>query len=1207
MTILNLLSQNYYVGHRQFNFFDPSRNRTIQAEVYYPATSTGDNKPFASGQFPLLVFGHGFMMSWDAYQWLWDSLVARGYIMVFPRTEGGMSPSHNAFGLDLKFLNDFILSEGNNSSSFFYQHILGTSAIMGHSMGGGSSVLAAANNTNLTTLVTFAAAETNPSAITAASNVTVPTLMFYGTNDGVTPPLNHQIPIYNALSSTCKTLIGINGGGHCYFANYNFYCSFGESSTNPQPTITREQQQAIVWQLLFPYLEFILKNNLDAKQLFYQRLNTMNTITFQRNCLMNHDLALVEFVSPVNGCGLQSNQAISVKIKNNGTNTASGFYISYIFNNQSPVNELFTGIINPGEIITYTFNTTVNAGTHGQSYSFVVYTTYQNDEYNFNDTIKTNLINTSVALPLSVDFTGYNGTNLNTVFPGWKEAQGIVPSGTSSTWVSRTGLGSNNNITAKVNFYGSPIREWILGPAFICTPYTYLYFDVALTAYNSNNIYPNGMGNNDSLRIFYSTDCGNTWKRLTAYGKNSGFTNNLQTKIISLSQYAGMGIAIAFQAFRETTSANDYDLHLDNILIKNEFPYDLSVNTLLSPTIKDCYGNEPVIVQLKNTGLNTINFSENPVSIHVQVNNGLYNENITITTGTLLPGDVLNINLPSITMITQGTYNFKVQITFNPDLNLNNNILQTSITVYNPNVSILGDTLICNGNSTHLHANASAYGSVLVSSSNSTAYNIPDNIGNGILSNITLTIPSSVQASSILEVVIDSLTHPYVGDLKMELYAPNNSFITLVNRKGGNGDNFIKTVFTMNATNSIVNGIAPFTGQFTPEESFSNLTGSANGTWRLKVMDLAPGDVGTLHKWTIKILVPNAIVSYTWSSGQNTANITVSPTTTQTYSVTVTDMKGCTSVSSFTVNVNGQASAINLGNDTTICQGQIVTLDAGNNFTNYIWNTGQQSQSIQVSESGTYWVHATNECGTMSDTIIITVNPLPNSNLSNYSVCANEDLILSLHNNCATYLWSTGATTNSIIVPTQNPGIYTYQVTVTDCNGCTNIGTSNVIINPKPIVNLGNDTLICQDQTLLLNAGVHHSYTWSNSSTSQTILFDASQYPIGTYTYAVTVTNDVGCSASDTIQITTDPCLSILSNQLSYLHVYPNPTTDYVFVENLPKGSIISILNSYGQIITSFESRNETEIIIVKHLPSGCYCLFIASSSGNYNIKFTKL
>lgn len=1193
---VSAFSQSYPIGHRTFNFVDPARNRTIQTEVYYPATSAGDNTPFASGQFPLLVFGHGFMMSWDSYQWLWDSLVPRGYIMAFPRTEGGMTPSHSAFGLDLKFLNDFILSEGSNASSFFYQHILGTSAIMGHSMGGGSSVLATSGNTNLTTLVNFAAAETNPSAISAASSVNVPTLMFYGTNDGVTPPANHQIPIYNNLASSCKTLVGVVGGGHCYFADYNFNCSFGEGTTSPQPTITREQQHAIVWQVVFPYLEFMLKSDPVAEQTFYQRLNTMTTITFQRSCLMSNDLALLGFNSPANSCGLNSNQTISVRIKNNGTNPASGFSLSYVFNNQTPVSETFNGTIAPGDTVTYTFNTPVNAGTPGANYSFVVYVSYQLDEYAYNDTISLNLTNTSVALPLSVDFTGFDGTNLATVFPGWKEAQGTSPSGTTAMWVNRTGIGSPTNVTAKVNFYGSPIREWIVGPGFLCTAYTYLYFDVAVTAYNSSNPYADGMGNNDSLRVFYSTDCGNTWKRLTAFGKNSGFTNTLQTKTIDLSQFSGMGLAIAFQAFRETSSANDYDLHIDNILIKNEFPFDLAVQELVSPISKTCYGNEPVTVRIKNTGLNTIDFAQDPLTVEVLVNNGLqYNQSVTVSTGTLTAGNHIDVSLPNIDMSSQGSYNFKVQLNHNLDNNLVNNILQKSFAVNNPSLIITGDTLICSGNSALLLASATAYGNVLVSGFNNTPYNIPDNLGNGVISPITLNLPSSVQASSVLEVIIDSLTHTYVGDLKMELYAPNNSFITLVNRRGGSGDNYINTVFTMNATTPITSGTAPFTGQFLPEESFANLTGTANGTWRLKVMDLGIGDVGTLRKWTIKILAPNSIVTYSWSIGQNTPTVTVSPINTQTYTLTVTDAQGCTATSSFTVNVGGQIGNINLGNDSTLCAGQSVTLDAGAAFTNYVWSTGAQTQSIVVNTSGTYWVHATDACGTVADTITLTFNPLPDATLSNYSVCANQPLTLSLSNNCATYLWSNNSTNDFISVPTNTPGTFSYQVTVTDCNGCTNMGSSTVTVYENPVVDLGSDTLICQNQTLLLDAGNHDLYLWSDSSTSQTVLIDGSQHQLGTYTYSVTVTNSNGCTSTDEIHITIDPCTSVGSEWNIPCRIYPNPAKEWVALDNLPLQSHIEIINDKGQKVYELINQHSNEKLDIQSLVTGVYLIKVTN------------
>lgn len=278
-------SQNFSVGHKQITFVDPSRgNRNILTEIYYPANSAGDNVPIANGSFPLLIYGHGFLMAWDAYKCYWDTLVPEGYIMAFPRTEGSIAPNHEEFGKDLRFLNEQFKVENNTSTSFFYQKIANASAIMGHSMGGGASFLAAKNYTNFTTLINFAAANTNPSAISAAAQVTVPLLMFSGGNDGVTPPSSHQIPMYDSCISTCKTHVTILGGGHCYFADYNFNCSFGEATTSPQPTITREEQQERVFHLLKPYLNYVLKGSIADSITFFNRLQNNAPITYQRQC-----------------------------------------------------------------------------------------------------------------------------------------------------------------------------------------------------------------------------------------------------------------------------------------------------------------------------------------------------------------------------------------------------------------------------------------------------------------------------------------------------------------------------------------------------------------------------------------------------------------------------------------------------------------------------------------------------------------------------------------------------------------------------------------------------------------------------------------------------------------------------------------------------------------------------------------------------------
>lgn len=282
-------AQPYLVGHTQITYNDPSRGgRSIQTEIYYPSATAGASVPVSTGTYPIIIFGHGFVMSWDAYQNIWDDLVPQGYIIAFPRTEGSISPSHAEFGKDLKFLVTKLQSESaSNPSSIFYNHINAKSAIMGHSMGGGSSFLAAESNPGITALVAFAAANTTPPSIAAARNITIPSLIFAGENDCVAPPAIHQIPMYDSLASACKTLVSIKGGAHCEFANNNFNCSFGQSSCSPSPTITRAQQQDAVSDLLKLWLEYYLKDNCTSLNIFNDSLVASPRINYMQQCLIN--------------------------------------------------------------------------------------------------------------------------------------------------------------------------------------------------------------------------------------------------------------------------------------------------------------------------------------------------------------------------------------------------------------------------------------------------------------------------------------------------------------------------------------------------------------------------------------------------------------------------------------------------------------------------------------------------------------------------------------------------------------------------------------------------------------------------------------------------------------------------------------------------------------------------------------------------------
>lgn len=279
------LAQPFQVGHKQQTFIDASRsNRSITAEIYYPANTAGDNVAIASGQFPVLVFGHGFVMTWSVYSPEWNGIVPNGYIMVFPTTETGFLPSHSNFGKDMAYLVGAMKTEGTTASSTFFGSVAATSAVMGHSMGGGSAFLAVQYDSTITAIATLAAANTNPSSIAAAAGISIPSIVISGSNDCVAPPNQHQIPMYTALASACKTFVSITGGSHCQFANSNINCSIGEATCSPSATITSTAQKNTTLTLLVPWLNHYLKNNSAAGVEFQNLITTASGITSQQNC-----------------------------------------------------------------------------------------------------------------------------------------------------------------------------------------------------------------------------------------------------------------------------------------------------------------------------------------------------------------------------------------------------------------------------------------------------------------------------------------------------------------------------------------------------------------------------------------------------------------------------------------------------------------------------------------------------------------------------------------------------------------------------------------------------------------------------------------------------------------------------------------------------------------------------------------------------------
>lgn len=256
---------------------------------------------------------------------------------------------------------------------------------------------------------------------------------------------------------------------------------------------------------------------------------------------------------------------------------------------------------------------------------------------------------------------------------------------------------------------------------------------------------------------------------------------------------------------------------------------------------------------------------------------------------------------------------------------------------------------------------------------------------------------------------------------------------------------------------------------------------------------------------------PSATNSYAWSNGGSTQTITVNQP--GIYIATHTYSQRCQNIDTFVIVSNDPTVVINQTDPQFICPGDTISLTATSTANSIVWNTGATTNSIQVSAPGDYWVTGEKQGCIKADTITVVAKPVPVANLgADTAICASGNVVLDATYPGASYVWNTGATTETISVNTAGE----YSVTST-LNGCTAKDTINVIVSPIPAVNLGVDTSICENATIQLNANyTGASYEWNNGATTSSISVTAA----GIYSVINTLN---GCIAKDTINIAVTP------------------------------------------------------------------------------------
>ncbi|MBP6334478.1 MAG: T9SS type A sorting domain-containing protein [Bacteroidia bacterium] len=273
-----------------------------------------------------------------------------------------------------------------------------------------------------------------------------------------------------------------------------------------------------------------------------------------------------------------------------------------------------------------------------------------------------------------------------------------------------------------------------------------------------------------------------------------------------------------------------------------------------------------------------------------------------------------------------------------------------------------------------------------------------------------------------------------------------------------------------------------------------------------------------------------------------------------TITYTVNAANGCAGFASQSIQVNALPN-VSLNFFSAACTNSSqITLSGGSpvggNYSGTGVNAGVFNPSIGP---GTYQVTYSytdlNFCtGTASNPIL--VNTSPTVTLSALAdVCSNASPILLQGGSPSGGQYTGTSVTSGRFDPAVGAGTYTISYEFTDVNGCSDSTAAPLLVLASPSIDLGNDTLLCANSILTLDAGTgFSSVQWSTGQTQQSIDIDSVDVGFGFKDISVQVSNAEGCLASDTIRVTFDACAGIGSNENSMpgVYLYPNPFSSSV-------------------------------------------------------------
>lgn len=320
---------------------------------------------------------------------------------------------------------------------------------------------------------------------------------------------------------------------------------------------------------------------------------------------------------------------------------------------------------------------------------------------------------------------------------------------------------------------------------------------------------------------------------------------------------------------------------------------------------------------------------------------------------------------------------------------------------------------------------------------------------------------------------------------------------------------------------------------------------------------------------TLHLHASEGYSNYEWTSGtevlaQN-SSVIIDPLAQTQYVVTAISDRGCHVSDSLLISVKS-SPPLNLGQDTTLCFNQELALSAPPDFEQYVWSTGDHTQSITVKSAGTYFLAATAFNGCVSnDTVRFGIYASEKPALGNdTAICVEPGLKLS-PGNYVLYQWNTGESAPSIIAGSS--GLYWVQVT--DKYNCVFSDTIRIKeVYDNPVDFLPAEKEICFGEVITLKSEEpYRKYQWSTGSQRPEIM--ASEP--GTYSLEVTDKNGCKGTATTVIKAKADCPASIdFFNAFTPNNDGLNETFKPV-IKGQPDKYFLRIYNRFGEVVFSTE------------------------------------